>query len=211
MIERIPELDYNPILPTNGQMPWYDPTTDTTYHINAQDFLSGLFDPGDAWNEFFSYNAGEIVTSLGEVWISNAGGNLGNPPGPASTFWTLEPDPAPAGGLSVVDLETGTAGIIVVSMNSEKELCFNGNAAIIEPKTWSFVFEENAILIPFIRFAISGGLHVQELPVGSKVADASNATWDSAARTWEPLAEGDYEARVTFVAGDIRWIIQGPY
>lgn len=91
--KRIPELDPRNLLPMNGAFPWYDPATDTTYRIAASDLLGGVMaDPGSAWNEVGIYDEGDLVTHLDQVWISDAGGNQGNPPGPASAFWTLEPD-----------------------------------------------------------------------------------------------------------------------
>lgn len=96
-IERIYELDYNPLLTSDAMFPYYSPAVDTTFRINAGDFLFGLYDAGDAWNEFFSYALGDVVTYDGEVWISAENDNEGNPPGPASTSWDLEPDPEPIG------------------------------------------------------------------------------------------------------------------
>jgi hypothetical protein len=95
MIDRIPELPYNGLLPNNAKFPWYNPADDITYHANGNDFLFGLSDPNDAWNPAYSYSLGEIATDGGKIWISLSNGNLGNPPGPASLFWDEEPDPDP--------------------------------------------------------------------------------------------------------------------
>jgi hypothetical protein len=214
-IDRIPELPPNGLLPTNGMFAWYDPITDTTYRINASQFLSGLYSPDDVWNEAFNYQTlGTLVTHDAQVWINTAldgfGNNLGNPPGPVSPYWTLEPDPAPAGGLSIVEFDAAAAGIIL-NVNSLKEVCFEGSADITAPKPWSFTNFANVILIPFVRFTISGGLHIQTLPVGSRVANSNNAFWNLGTREWTPLEEGEYEGRVTYNGTQFNWIIQGPY
>lgn len=210
MIERIHELPYNAILPSNAKFPFYLPDDDTTYHVNAGDFISGLSDPGDAWNEFAVYGNGALVTYAGAVWISTVGGNTGNPPGPASLVWDEEPDPPQLGGLVIRSLDTSNPAI-VVNMEDEKEFCFIGSVDIDEPKTWSFINTDNFVLIPFVRVSITGGLHVQSLPVGTKIAGAYNALWDKIARTWEPLAEGDYEMRVTYDQSEFWITIAGPY
>ena len=41
-----------------------------------------LADPGSAWSEAGIYDEGDLVTYNGEVWISEANDNEGNPPGP---------------------------------------------------------------------------------------------------------------------------------
>jgi hypothetical protein len=87
MIERIPDLDYNGLIPVNGFFPWYDPNTDTTYYARADDFLFGMADPNDAWNPFYNYAEGDIATEGGIIYISNSDDNEGNPPGPDSPFW----------------------------------------------------------------------------------------------------------------------------
>lgn len=96
--KRIPELAPNEILMSNGMLAWYSPADDKTYRINASSILAGLTDPGSVWNPDYSYPIDEIVSYGGSIWISNVNDNLGNPPGPMSLFWTLEPDPPPPGG-----------------------------------------------------------------------------------------------------------------
>lgn len=72
----------------------YDPNTDTTYHFDLS--LLGLQgDPADyLWQDDFSYSEGAITTySQGpgqplQVWVSESNGNVGNVPGPGSTFWS---------------------------------------------------------------------------------------------------------------------------
>lgn len=92
--KRIPQLPYNPTLLTGAKFAFYDPSTDTTYHINVQDFLTST-NPDSLWSPIASYDIGDIVVySQGpgqpyEAWISNSNGNLGNVPGPASAVWDI--------------------------------------------------------------------------------------------------------------------------
>jgi hypothetical protein len=93
--KRIPELPYNPSLLTGSKFPFYDPTSDTTYHINVEDFIVSGTNPDTIWSSIMNYAEGDIVVySQGpgqpyEAWISESADNLGNVPGPASTFWTI--------------------------------------------------------------------------------------------------------------------------
>jgi hypothetical protein len=93
--KRIPDLPYNGLFPSNGLIPWYLPNDDTTYHLKGSDIIAGLMGPDDAWSPVYTYDNGDIVSDGGAVWVSNGVGNLGNPPGPASPFWTGGPPPTP--------------------------------------------------------------------------------------------------------------------
>jgi hypothetical protein len=93
--KRIPDLPYNGLFPSNGLIPWYLPNDDTTYHLKGSDIIAGLMGPDDAWSPVYTYDNGDIVSDGGAVWVSNGAGNLGNPPGPASPFWTGGPPPPP--------------------------------------------------------------------------------------------------------------------
>ncbi len=93
--KRIPQLPYNGVLLTGAKFPFYDESTDTTYHINAEDFLGSGVSPDSIYNPELSYEEGAIVVYRQvedqpyQVWISEEDDNLGNIPGPGSTFWTL--------------------------------------------------------------------------------------------------------------------------
>lgn len=98
--KRIPELPYNGVILTGAKFVFYDEETDTTYHINSEDFLDSTVSPDSIYNPEMSYDEGAIVVYRQmpgqpyQVWISEEDDNLGNIPGPGSTFWTLDSPPA---------------------------------------------------------------------------------------------------------------------
>lgn len=116
--KRIPELDPLAILPSNALFPVYEPATDTTYRVTAEQVQNLLSNPGAAWNIAGTYNLGDTVTYLGEIWISDEYDNTGNPPGPDSDFWTLEPDEAEgatsaSNGLTATDNNVKLGGELI--------------------------------------------------------------------------------------------------
>ena len=138
--ERIPGLPPLAILPANALFPAYDPSTDTTYRVTAAQVQDGLADPQSAWNAEATYNLGDLVTHLGQVWISDEYDNEGNPPGPDSDFWTLEPDPEPEGsvtasnGLTAEENDVKLGGALqedtVINL-LDKEILFSGQRAVV--------------------------------------------------------------------------------
>lgn len=96
--KRIPEL--NPISnPTpSAQLPIYDPSTDTTYRVALSIINPAVTDQPDQWDADITYALGDIVSySQGpgqpfEIWVSTAGSNQGNIPGPSSSFWDTPAD-----------------------------------------------------------------------------------------------------------------------
>jgi hypothetical protein len=87
--KRIPELPLRGILMGNALFALYFPDTDTTYRFPASAVIPESGSSNYAWQDDITYSAGQIVGHLDDLWVSNAGGNLGNAPGPASAFWTL--------------------------------------------------------------------------------------------------------------------------
>jgi hypothetical protein len=83
------------------------------------------------------------------------------------------------------------------------------SAQITEPKTWVF---DNPVegLVSFARFSVDGE-HTQQLPIDVKVADASNALWNSGTKEWTPLAAGEYEMRIQYMNAQFNLIISGPF
>ena len=93
--KRIPELAHRGTLNTGAKLVFYDPASDTTYNINAEEIIPDVPNPDSLWSAGMVYNTGDIVTyaqtpdSDLEIWVSTEDDNEGNIPGPASTLWTL--------------------------------------------------------------------------------------------------------------------------
>lgn len=207
--KRIPELAPKGLLPSNGLFAWYDPATDTTYRISASEMLGAvLADPGSAWNEAGIYAQGDLVTYNGEVWISDVDDNQGNPPGPASLVWTLEPDEIPSvAEEGYIDLDT--SGNVVIDMASKRDRRFKATANIAGAKNWSIINAGNAIEIPSLILVTTVAAPVQTFGAGFKMGNSND--WDPGAKTWAPLEAGEYDLRFTLQGGIWRITPSGPF
>jgi hypothetical protein len=104
-----------------AKFPFYDPTSDTTYYINAEEFLSDTPNPDNLWNAMTVYNTGDLATyaqtpdSDLQIWISTEDDNSGNIPGPASTHWTLANKVTASGSLIPYEAGVYTGDNVYVS------------------------------------------------------------------------------------------------
>jgi len=96
--KRIPELDPLELITANGLLAWYDPATNKTYRVSVGALKGDIVDAGAAWNPDGTYSQGDTATFGGVIWLSEADENKGNPPGPASLFWTAQAPPEPSTG-----------------------------------------------------------------------------------------------------------------
>lgn len=207
--KRIPQLDPKELLSTNGLFAWYDPATDQTYRISAAALLGGTpVNPGQAWTPDYSYAAGDIATYNGQIWISAVNDNLGNPPGPSSLFWDLEPDTVPDPTEGYVVLDTSGAAVSV-DMSNARERRFIGSDPIAGDKDWSFSNILNAIEIPSLIVQISAVAAAQTFGAGFKMSGSND--WDSGSGIWAPLEPGEYELRFTRQGGLWRINVNGPF
>lgn len=102
---------------------------------------------------------------------------------------------------------------ITIDMGMMKERRFTLGSIIDTPRTWHMINDLAAFGIPAVFFSVDSSLSVQTFPANWTLAETSNAEWDSAARTWKPLAEGNYKMCLDLDFGMGKWrvVIHGPY
>lgn len=87
--KRVPELPLtestNPLM----LMVVYNPNTDITNSIRISTLLPTTEEVSFTWDELAEYDVDDIVSFEDQIWISLDAGNIGNPPGVLSDFWTI--------------------------------------------------------------------------------------------------------------------------
>lgn len=90
----------------------------------------------------------------------------------------------------------------VLDLNGLVERLFYGSTPITGLRTWSLLSATN-VKMAFVNFVISGltpgaGTHDQTWPSSFKMSDAR---WNSGTKTWRPIEDGEYQAKITTYDG----------
>lgn len=115
-----------------------------------------------------------------------------------------------AGALSFFGAETGvvdtTGGVITLDMAGMKQKAFVGSASFATAKTIAFANANNATLIPYFRFVLTGTPAIT-LPGPCKLEQFQGDSQN----VFQPQFVGEYEFFITHYNGQFRVRVHGPY